>query len=167
MKTALLWSALAVNLFAAQPILVRITPDTLAKLQAKDPMIRLVQPEAGTPAPKEEPVPSLIGSSTLLHDGDCWTLVPEGAVVHLPSSLKSRVVARPVGTLLPWAAFAERNKSWLGTVEVSFEQAAGNEELPARFRNTWNKQEKLIVATHRMGPISVRVAAANTQTASK
>lgn len=155
------------NLFAAQPILVRITPDTLARLQARDPMIRLVQPEAGTPAPKEETAPSLIGSSTLLHDGDCWTLVPEGAVVHLPASLKSRVVARPVGTLLPWNEFAQRNKSWLGTVEVNFEQAAGNEELPARFKEIWTKQEKLIVATHRMGPISVRVASETQRTASR
>lgn len=146
------------NLFAAQPILVRITPDTLARLQAKDPLIRLVQPEADTPSPKEEPAPSLIGSSTLLHDGECWTLVPEGAVVHLPSSLKSRLVAKPVGTLLPWNAFLERNRTWLGTVEVDFEQAAGNEALPSRFKDSWNQQDKMIVATHCLGPISVRVA---------
>ena len=48
MKTALLWSALAVNLFAAQPILVRITPDTLARrLRARPRAAHPTAPSSG------------------------------------------------------------------------------------------------------------------------
>ena len=47
MKTTLILCAMAANAFAAQPVLVRVTPETLAKLQQTDPMIRLEKPAQG------------------------------------------------------------------------------------------------------------------------
>ena len=43
------------------------------------------------------------------------------------------------------------------TDEVSFDQAAGNEELPAERAVSWTKHDKIVVAVHQHGPISVRV----------
>jgi hypothetical protein len=158
MKNALFLCVLAVNAHAAQPILVRVTPETLARLQERDPMIRLVKPAEGE-ANVERPVKqSIIGDSTILHDGNNWTLIPKGAVLHQPEAMKARVNVKPVGKLLSWSDFLTRNRSWITTTEVTFDQAAGNEELDAGRTAFWAKQDKIVVATHQAGPISVRVA---------
>ena len=157
MKNALILCALAMNAYAAQPVLVRVTAETLADLQRRDPMIRLVKPaegEAKVASPLSE---SIIKQSTILHDGIHWTLVPKGAVVFLPESMKQRVNVRPVGTLLPWNGFLQKNRSWLVSHEVSFDQAAGNEALTAAANASWRKENKVVVAVHQDGPISVRV----------
>jgi hypothetical protein len=158
MKTTLILCALACNAFAALPVLVRVTPKTLADLQARDPMIRLVKPEEGEAKVARPVNESIIKESTILHDGSHWTLVPNDAVMFLPESLKARVNVRPVGTLLPWSDFLRKNRTWLVTSEVSFDEAAGNQEIPAERTAQWAGEEKIVVAVHRQGPISVRVA---------
>lgn len=157
MKTTVILCLMAVNALAAQPVLVRVTAQTLADLQKRDPMIRLVQPKADEVKVARPVNQSIVKESTILHDGRNWTMVPNGAVVHLPESMKSHVNVKPVGTLLPWADFLARNQSWITTDEVSFDQAAGNEELPAERAVSWTKHDKIVVAVHQHGPISVRV----------
>jgi hypothetical protein len=156
-STVILW-ALAIPVLAAQPVLVRVTPETLKKLQEKDPMIRLEQPSPDDAKVKRPVDASILLHSTVLHDGKNWTLVPHGALVHLPDSLKARVNSKPVGTLLPWHEFLRRNPTWLVSHEVTFEQAAGNESLPADAAKAWKSMEKIVVAVRQTGPISVRVA---------
>jgi len=161
MKATLLYCVLAANAFAATPVLVRVTPETLVSLQAKDPMIRLIKPAATDEVKVSRPVnQSIIKDSTILHDGRNWTLVPNGAVVFLPEALKSRVNAKPVGNLLQWSDFLTRNRAWISTNEVTFDQAAGSEEIPAANAESWAKQGKLVIAVHQRGPISVRVSQA-------
>lgn len=158
MKTALILCAMAANVLASQPILVRVTPETLAMLQQKDPMVRLVKPALGEAKVARPANQSIIKQSTILHDGKNWTLVPNGAVVFLPEAMRLRVNAKPVGTLLPWSEFLTNNPSWITTTEVTIEQAAGNDELPAERTASWAKQDKIVIAVHQRGPISVRVA---------
>lgn len=161
-KTTLLFcAALATSAFAADPVLVRPTAETLAKLQQQQgasPMNSLQQSAEGKPvvAPQKEEQ-SIIKQSMILHDGKNWTLVPKGAVVFLPTALKNRVDVKPVGILLPFAEFLTKNRSWITTNEVTFEQAAGNEALPAERAEFWAKQDKVVIATHQSGPISVNV----------
>jgi hypothetical protein len=156
-STVILW-ALAIPVFAAQPVLVRVTPETLKKLQERDPMIQLEKPADGQATVKRSTDASLLHESTVLHDGKNWTLVPNGSVVHLPESLRARANSKPVGTLLPWHEFLRRNPTWLVSHEVTFEQAAGNEALPAEAAKSWKTMEKIVVAVRQTGPISVRVA---------
>lgn len=158
MKTTLFLCVLAGHALAAQPVLVRITPEALAKLQQRDPMIPLVKPaedKAKVARPKDQ---SIIKQSTILHDGNHWTLVPNGAVVFVPVAMKSRVNAKIIGTLLPWRDFLARNPSWITTSEVTLDQAAGKESLPAERAAFWAKQDKVVIAVHQSGPISVRVS---------
>lgn len=157
MKTTLLLCALAVNGFAAQPVLPRVTPETLAKLQQIDPMARLDNPAAGKAKVARPVDQSVIKQSTILHDGNHWTLVPTGAVVFLPNGLRERVVAKPMGSLIPWADFLANNRSWITTHEVTFEQAAGDAPIPAQHATFWAKQDKIVIAVHQNGPISVRL----------
>jgi hypothetical protein len=162
MKTTLFLCAMAANALASQPVLVRVTPETLAKLQQRDPMIRLVKPAQGEAKVARPENQSIIKQSTILHDGKNWTIVPNGAVVFLPEAMKPRVNSKPVGTLLPWSEFLTKNLSWITTNEVSFDQAAGNEELPAERTAFWAKQDKIVIAVHQRGPISVRIANSST-----
>lgn len=158
MKTALILCALMSAAFAGSPVLVQITPEALAKLQKTSPMTSLQQPakdQAPVGRPGEQ---SIIKQSSILHDGTNWTLVPRGAVIFIPSALKARVDVKPVGTLLSWADFLVKNRAWITTTDISFDQAAGNEPMPAERAAFWAKQDKLVVAVHQSGPISVRIA---------
>lgn len=161
--TLLLCAALATSASAADPVLPRPTAATLTQLQqqAASPMGTVLQSAEGKPvvaAPREEQ--SIIKQSMILHDGKNWTLVPKGAVVFLPTALKNRVDVKPVGILLPFTEFLTKNRSWITTNEVTFEQAAGNEALPAERAAFWSKQDKVVIATHQSGPISVNIKAA-------
>lgn len=158
MKAILMFSVLAGHAMAAQPLVARITPDALGQLQQADPMIRLQKPAAGE-AKVERPVnQSIIGQSTILHDGSRWTIVPKGAVLFIPERMKSRVNATPSGQLLAWTDFLTANRGWINTCEVSFEQAAGKDALPPERAAFWSKQDKIVVAVHQRGPISFHAA---------
>jgi hypothetical protein len=155
MKSTLLLLALASQAFAAQPMVPRVTSEDLAKLQQMDPMIRLAKPaEPQSARPQNQ---SIIGQSTILSDGTNWTFVPNGAVVFLPNALKTRVGVKPAGILLPWVEFLTRNLNWITTVEVTIAQAAGKAPLPADRAAFWTTQDKIVIATHQNGPISVRL----------
>lgn len=158
MKTALILCALITAASAGSPVLMPITPEHLAKLQKTSPMASLQQPakdEAAVVRPSEQ---SIIKQSSILHDGSNWTIVPRGAVIFVPTAQKPRVDAKPVGTLLSWADFLVKNRSWITTTDISFDQAAGNEPMPAERSAFWSKQDKVVVAVHQNGPISVRIA---------
>lgn len=159
MKTALILCSLATAAFAGSPVLKPITPDALLKLQKTSPMSQMQQPNAGEVAASRPQEQSILKDSIILHDGTSWTLVPKGAVVYIPDALKTRVDAKPVGDLLSWADFLVKNRSWIITTDITFDQAAGNLPIPAERAKFWPKQDKIVVAVHQSGPISVRVAA--------
>jgi len=154
MKTTLIYGVLACHALAAQPLVPRITPDALGRLQQADPMIRLHKPAEGEAKVERPDKQSIIGQSTVLHDGSRWTIVPNGSVVFIPERMKSRVGATPSGELISWQDFLTHNRGWISTCEVSFDQASGKEPLPAERSAFWAKQDKIIVAVHQRGPIS-------------
>lgn len=99
--------------------------------------------------------PSRPSRSLILTDGTHWTLVPRGAVLHLPGKLADRVDARPVGTLLPWNRFLEHNQDWLRTEELTLRQAEGVHAIHPRRVQSWPRQDKLVVGVHRGAPVHV------------
>ena len=157
MKFTVFLLALAAQAFSAQPMVPRITLQDLAKLQQMDPMIRLAKPAADEIRVARPQNQSIIGESTILSDGTSWTFVPNGAVVFLPNAHKPRVGVKPAGILLPWVDFLTHNLNWITTVDVTIAQAAGKDPLPAERAAFWTTQDKIVVATHQSGPISVRV----------
>ncbi len=157
MKAVLILCAFATCAHAAPVVLNRVTAETVTRLQQMTPMVRLNQPEEGKGKVVRPIEQSIVKQSVILHDGNNWTLVPIGAVIFLPEAMKSRVNVRPVGTLLPFIEFLGKNPSWITTNEVSFEQAAGVDPLPAARVAFWATQEKVVIAVHQGGPISVRI----------
>lgn len=158
MKTTLMLLVLANSAFAAVPILSRTTAEALAKLQQDSPM-KLLQspPKEGAKIHRPEDQ-SIIKQSVILQDGTHWTLVPKGAVIYLPQAMKSRVDAKPDGTLLAWPDFLARNQAWITTHDISFDQATGNKPLQTESVAFWPKQNKVVIAVHQKGPISVRTS---------
>ena len=159
MKTALILCALATHGLAVSPIVPRITPAALLKLQQNNPMMLLPKPVAGEAKVTTPANQSIIKQSLILQDGKNWTLIPKGAVIFLPEAMKSRVDAKPIGHLLTFIDFITLNRNWITTNEVSFDQAAGNVPLPAERVSFWAKQDKVVIAVHQSGPISIRIAA--------
>jgi hypothetical protein len=158
MKAVLLLGVLANSSFAAEPILPRITPQALARLQQATPMANLEKPTEGDAVVVRQEGQSILKQSMILHDGKNWTIIPKGSVVFLPAVLRERVDAKPAGNLLTFSEFLVQNRNWITTTEVTFDQAAGTEPLPVERVQFWSKQDKLVIAVHQSGPISVIVA---------
>ena len=161
MKTSiLLFAAAAGSALASPPVTDRITPEQMAERQAGSPFDELKKQQQA--AEKEAQVTrpdgqSLIKQSEILHDGTHWTLVPKGAVLHVPAQMGPRVGTKPIGTLLPWSDFLIANRAWIQTEEVTFDQAAGKVPLQDARKEFWLNQTKVIVAVHLGGPISVKI----------
>jgi hypothetical protein len=157
MKVTILLALFAGHALAAQPLLPRVTAKTLAELQNRDPMITLVKPAAGEAKVVRTNEPSIIKQSTILHYGTNWTIVPKGAVAYVPDNMKSRVDVAPSGTLLSWLDFLTNNRSWLSTCEITVNQATGTDPIPAERAAFWAKQDKVVIAVHQGGPITLRM----------
>lgn len=158
MKTTLILLTTLAGAAMAAPVMTdRITPEEISARQKASPVTSLEQQVAGAEAKVARPgEQSLIKQSDILSDGTNWTLVPKGAVLHIPQILSNRVDAKPVGNLLSWTEFLTINRGWLFTEEVTFEQAAGKAPIPPSRTEFWKKNGKVIVAVHLGGPISVR-----------
>jgi hypothetical protein len=156
MKSAFILCALASFASATEPVLNRVTAETVRHLQQMSPMLRMEKPAEGKGEAVRPVEQSIIKESTILSDGTHWTLVPVGAVVFLPEAMKTHVNARPAGKLLPWLEFLAKNISWITTTELNPKQAAGSESLPAERTAFWAKQDKVVIAVHQNGPISMR-----------
>ena len=98
---------------------------------------------------------SLIANSTLLANRGHWTLVPKGAVIHIPAHLKSKVVTKPKGTLLNWGQFLRKNYGWLHEHSVRMEQAQGKKPIAPDVIKAYKSMSKIVVATCAGNPISV------------
>ena len=159
--------AVAAGAAAAQPVLVRVTSETIARLRQNDPMIRMEKPSTSTPPIVRPEETSLVKESTILHDGSNWTMVPNGAVIHLPESQRGHINARPVGNLMSWRDFLAKNSAWLSTRDISFDQAAGNEKVSSSQLAEWREGEKIVIAVHQKGPIRMKLSMAEPELSQK
>lgn len=152
----LLTLALAATSFA-EPLVIAapITPQKVTK-KHQDSSLSNPSQTVNSEAPVTTAASqSIIAQSEILHDGEHWTLVPKGALLFVPQKKALNVGARPVGTLLQWRDFLAKNPAWISTHETSYAQASGDSPLPVETVNNWTKQDHVIVAVHRGGPISV------------
>ncbi len=151
LHASLAGAALAAPL-AADPI----TPEEISARHKSPPAESFVQMPADAGAKAANPAAEVpVKPSDVLSDGLNWTLVPRGAVLHIPLALSNRVDAKPIGNLLSWDDFLTVNRGWLFTEEVTPEQAAGKAPIPPSRTEVWRKVGKVIVAVHLGGPVSI------------
>jgi hypothetical protein len=143
---------------------MRPTHAALAEKQRPGPTMsgegleRVDPREAAREPRKLKPTGNPLGRSTVLAQGAYWTIVPKGAVIHVPDNFRARVGAEPKGTLLRWKDFSIRNRGWIHTQPVSFSQAAGKTPLSQETLDHNKKLARVVVAVHRGGPITLHPA---------
>jgi len=148
---------------AATPVRMTLRPThaALAEKQQLGPTvtgegIERVDPRDAARRPRESKSPgNLLARSTVLAQGGFWTIVPQGAVIHVPDNFRSRVGAEPQGTLLRWKDFYARNRGWLHPQPVSFAQAAGKAPLSRETLDLHKDLARVMVAVLHGGPITL------------
>ena len=73
---------------------------------------------------------SLIKRSAVLSSTRNWTIVPKGAVLHIPAQYQKQVNGKQVGKLIPWKEFYAQNRGWIHVHSVSMDQARGKKNEP-------------------------------------
>ncbi len=124
--------------------------------QSSQQSVRLNQVAIGAVAKKRSDQGSLVGRSTVISYGDFWTLVPKGAVLHIPASLQTRVGTAPAGRLLSWSVFYQRNRGWLRQQPVEVSHARGDQLLDEEVVKNFTSLSQVVVAPCHNGPISMK-----------
>jgi len=127
----------------------------LRQAEAMNPLnqFKAVEGEARTEVYKPE---SLLANSDILCFNGLTTLVPKGAILALPDSVKNRVGTHVHGhRLVQFQEFLQANRGWVQAVEVTRGQAQGIDKMPDSVTERVAKASNLIVATFNGGPISV------------
>jgi hypothetical protein len=96
----------------------------------------------------------VLASSQILAANGQWTLVPKNAIVHVPKNLAQFVAEAPTGKMIPWADFLVANRSWLNNLEITMDEASGKTPINPVLVESWPKQGKIVVTTHKGGAIS-------------
>ncbi|MEP4076953.1 hypothetical protein [Haloferula sp.] len=169
MKTIppIVFSLVLATAASAAPMKDRVTGEELnaRRIASASPISTLAQPGEEVSRVARPSKESIINQSVILTDGTNWTLVPRGAVLHMPEAHQGKIGGRPVGNLLSWKQFAASNRAWISSEEVTLRQAEGVHKMDERRTAFWPKQDKIIVAVHLGGPISVvapKIETANT-----
>lgn len=98
---------------------------------------------------------SLIKRSAILSSGRNWTIVPKGAVLHVPDQYQARVNGARAGKLIPWKAFYTQNRGWIHVHSVSMNQARGEEKIDPKQVEAYKSVSRVVVSVCHGGPISV------------
>jgi hypothetical protein len=97
----------------------------------------------------------LAANSTFIQIGDQFTLVPKGALLHIPKKLASLIVSEPKGTFVAWPVMQEANRAKLARFEVTVDQASGKEAIDANKLALAKRSESILVATIENGAVSM------------
>ena len=141
-----------------QPMRDAATHDQLVakmrSVQEKDPMKNLQPVNTPDPTKANPPTHLLSDSDILCFDGRA-TLVPKHAIINRPINLENRLKYQEGAKILSWLDFYSLNRGWITTMEVTRNQAEGNQPLAKETAEQVRKSLNLVVATYQGGPISV------------
>ncbi|MBK1880846.1 hypothetical protein JIN85_00385 [Luteolibacter pohnpeiensis] len=132
-----------------QELAQRLLQTEMRDLQKKSKSADSSDPSEGS-RPK-----NLLDRSTILCFGGMATLVPKGAVLHIPASIADRIGMQDGAKIVTWREFQIANRGWIVTQEVTMAQAEGKEPLAANVANRLGKEINMVVATYQGGPISM------------
>ena len=99
---------------------------------------------------------SLLARSLILSYRGTWTIVPKGAILHIPDNYQDRIAPGPSGRLIPWNEFYVRNRGWIHTQRVTIEHARGETALSPEVLEFHKRLGRVVVAVLHQGPISVK-----------
>ena len=134
-----------------------IREETLKQQVAAAPNLKSHLSAKARPLTSQAPAiqSSLWKNSIILADGEKFTLVPVGSILHLPAELRARVVGQPQGDFTFWPSFLKRNAAWLAGKEVSLTLSRGNAQEANTLLKSLSHDPRLVVATYKGGPITI------------
>ncbi|MEN3943768.1 hypothetical protein WJU23_20880 [Prosthecobacter sp. SYSU 5D2] len=138
-----------------------VTEEKLREQAEKAPSLKSLlqasaKPVVGAPPATQS---SLWARSIILTDGEMFTLIPVGSILHVPPALQNRVAAAPVGKFTLWPHFLKRNSAWLGGTDVTLEMSRGDARAARTLLQSIAKDTRLLVAVYKGGPITILEAA--------
>lgn len=98
---------------------------------------------------------SLIARSATLSSSRSWTIVPKGAVLHVPQRYQAQVNGKRAGKLVPWKTFFAQNRGWIHVHSVSMAEARGEKEMNPKQVEVYEGLGRVVVSVCHGGPISV------------
>lgn len=105
---------------------------------------------------KENKPPDLLATSDILCFNDSATLVPKDAILHIPSAFASRIGMKDGSKFQVWSDFLAANRGWITTVEITPNQAGGNDPISDETSKSISKANTIVVAVYKGGPISLK-----------
>ena len=99
----------------------------------------------------------LTSRSSIISSLQDWTLIPKGAVLHVPPLYQKRVDGTRNGNLIAWPEFYRKNRNWIREVPITIQQASGENPLTAEFLQRSKSSGQILVTVCRGGPISVKL----------
>ncbi len=134
-----------------------VSEEALRKQVAEAPSLKSQLTAKAKPLTKAAPAiqSSLWTNSIILADGEKFTLVPVGSILHLPAELRGHVAAKPQGDFTFWPSFLKRNAAWLAAKDVPLSLSRGNAQEAKALLKSLSYDKRLIVATYKGGPITI------------
>lgn len=147
----------ATSIVSAQSARDVVSEEALRQQVAATPTLKSHLTSKARPLTSRAPAieSSLWKNSIILTDGEKFTIVPVGAILHLPTELRAHVVAQPQGDFTFWPSFLKRNTAWLTGKEVSLTLSRGNTREANALLKSLARDPHLVVATYKGGPITV------------
>jgi hypothetical protein len=97
----------------------------------------------------------LLSHSDILVFGNDFTILPRGAVLHVPKKLAAHRADQVTGRLLPWTDFVARYRGVVTYLEVTLEQASGKKAIEPAVWRAATETGRIVVAVLNHHPISV------------
>lgn len=133
-----------------------VTEEKLREQAEKAPRLKSLLQTTAKPALAPPAIQSSLWSrSIILTDGEMFTLVPIGSILHVPPALQNRVAAAPVGKFTIWPHFLKRNEAWLGGTDVTLEMSRGDARAARTLLKSIAKDTRILVALYKGGPITI------------
>ncbi|MCW1913945.1 hypothetical protein OJ996_10185 [Luteolibacter sp. GHJ8] len=97
----------------------------------------------------------LESNSEYIAFGEFVTLLPKGAIIHVPEKHKANVVKEMKGALLLWPEFVARYPGLVSRMDVSLEEASGQKPIAAERLKAARNTGLIIVGVLNQNPITV------------
>lgn len=104
---------------------------------------------------EKDEVADLLARSAFLTDGRRCTILPAGAVIHIPTNREDRVVkSAPPLPLVAWDEFFRVNTSWLREFALDHNQAAGTAPFDPKVARALVTSDCVIISTYFRQPVA-------------
>ena len=127
----------------------RISDEALLERQKVKPIAKTVPPETD-----RRPY-DIVAMSDFIAFDELSTLVPKGAILHIPEGFRHNVVQGPKGQLLLWNEFLTRNRARVAPLEIGVEEATGAKPIDPKTLAAAMRNGMILVAVIHGNPSSV------------